>query len=88
MSEPFSDSRRLTGANLYFDGAGAALETARGIAFDEAALQRWRDNIARARTALGHRYDQRRFHDMVLGQGSVPLPVLEAQVDRWIASPA
>ena len=53
MSEPFSDSRRLTGANLYFDGAGAALETARGIAFDEAALQRWRDNIARARTALG-----------------------------------
>ena len=53
MSEPFSDSRRLTGANLYFDVAGAALETARGLAFDEAALQRWRDNIARARTALG-----------------------------------
>ena len=25
---PFEDSRRLTGANLYFDGAGAALETA------------------------------------------------------------
>lgn len=53
MSEPFSDSRRLTGANLYFDGPGAALETARGLAFDEAALARWRDNIARACTALG-----------------------------------
>jgi uncharacterized protein (DUF885 family) len=42
----------------------------------------------RAKTALGARYDQRRFHDMVLGQGSVPLPVLEAQVARWIAAPA
>ncbi len=30
MSEPFEDSRRLTGANLYFSGAGAALETAPG----------------------------------------------------------
>ncbi|WP_129792859.1 DUF885 family protein [Sphingosinicella sp. CPCC 101087] len=42
----------------------------------------------RAKTALGARYDQKRFHDMVLGQGSVPLPVLEAQVERWIAAPA
>ena len=53
MSEPFEDSRRLTGANLYFDGAGAALEIAPGVAFDGATLQRWRDNIARARVALG-----------------------------------
>ena len=46
------DSRRLTGANLYFDGAGAALETAPGLAFDAGTLQRWRANIARARAAL------------------------------------
>ena len=26
MSEPFEDSRRLTGCNLYFAGTGAALE--------------------------------------------------------------
>ena len=39
----------------------------------------------RARTALGDRYDQRVFHEIVLGRGSVPLPVLETQVDRWIA---
>ena len=51
--EPFEDSRRLTGANLYFDGAGAALETAPGIAVDAGTLQRWRDNIARVRAALG-----------------------------------
>ena len=53
VSEPFEDSRRLTGANLYFDGAGAALEIAPGVAFDGATQQRWRDNIARARVALG-----------------------------------
>lgn len=53
MSEPFEDSRRLTGANLYFDGAGAALEIAPGVAFDAVGLQRWRENVARARAALG-----------------------------------
>ena len=53
MQPPFEDSRRLTGANLYADGAGAALETAPGLAFDADALQRWRANIARARALLG-----------------------------------
>ena len=53
MSEPFEDSRRLTGANLYFDGAGAALESARGVAFDAQVLQRWRDHVERMREALG-----------------------------------
>ncbi|RZA16335.1 MAG: Mur ligase [Lysobacteraceae bacterium] len=52
VSEPFEDSRRLTGANLYFDGAGAALETAPGLAFDAGVLQRWRGNVERARAAL------------------------------------
>ena len=53
MHEPFEDSRRLTGANLYFDGAGAALETAAGLAFDAGTLQLWRANVARSRTLLG-----------------------------------
>jgi UDP-N-acetylmuramyl tripeptide synthase len=53
VSAPFEDSRRLTGANLYFDGPGAALEIAPGVAFDTGVLRRWRDNIARVRAALG-----------------------------------
>lgn len=53
MSEPFEDSRRLTGCNLYFAGSGAALESARGLAFDDATVQRWRDNVAALRAALG-----------------------------------
>lgn len=50
--EPFEDSRRLTGANLYFGGTGAALETAPELVFDAEALLRWRGNIARVRAAL------------------------------------
>jgi UDP-N-acetylmuramyl tripeptide synthase len=53
VSEPFTDSRRLTGANLYFDGPGAALETAGGGPFEPAVLERWRSNVARVRMALG-----------------------------------
>lgn len=40
---------------------------------------------AKAETALGDRFDLRAFHDAVLENGSIPLPVLEAHIDRWIA---
>ena len=40
---------------------------------------------ARARAALGVRFDERAFHDAVLGGGSLPLSVLDARMDRWMA---
>jgi uncharacterized protein (DUF885 family) len=40
---------------------------------------------AKAEAALGARFNIRAFHDLVLSLGSVPLPVLDREVDRFIA---
>lgn len=39
-----------------------------------------------AEEKLGKAFDLRAFHDLLLAQGSVPLPILEQQVERYIAS--
>jgi uncharacterized protein (DUF885 family) len=39
---------------------------------------------ASAQLKLGARFDMRGFHDTVLGGGALPLPVLEARVQRWV----
>jgi uncharacterized protein (DUF885 family) len=38
----------------------------------------------RAQQQLGPRFDIRAFHSLLLESGSLPLPVLESKVDRWI----
>jgi len=44
-----------------------------------------RDARARAERALGERFNLRAFHDAVLELGSVPLPVLQRRIDRFVA---
>ena len=46
-------------------------------------IQQLRDE---ARAALGAKFDRKSFHDMVIGGGSMPLPVLEVRVRAWIAT--
>ena len=43
-----------------------------------------RELRGRAEEALGARFDVREFHDVILGQGTVPLGVLEDQVNAYI----
>ena len=66
-------------------------EVDRYIAWPAQALSYYlgEDTILKARTraekALGTRFNLRAFHDTVLELGSVPLPVLDERVDRFIA---
>lgn len=40
---------------------------------------------ARAEQALGNRFKLAQFHEVVIGDGTLPMPILEQQVDKWIA---
>ncbi|MGS2719693.1 DUF885 domain-containing protein [Paraglaciecola aestuariivivens] len=45
-----------------------------------------RELRAKAEQALGNQFDIRRFHDTVIGQGSLPMAVLEDVINDWIIS--
>lgn len=74
----------LTGA------AGAALEIDRYIANPAQALAYKIGQLkisairAKAEKTLGSKFDVRAFHDELLGDGALPLNILEVKMDRWI----
>ena len=43
---------------------------------------------AKAKAVLTAKFDIRAFHEQVLGSGALPMPILEAKLDRWIAAQA
>ena len=49
------------------------------------AFEFWRLR-ARAEQELGPKFDVREFHALLLDSGSLPMKVVGAMVDRWIAS--
>jgi uncharacterized protein (DUF885 family) len=66
-------------------------ETDRYIAWPAQALSyklgqlKIRELRERARKELGPRFDIRKFHDEMLDGGTLPLDLLEARTDKWIA---
>jgi uncharacterized protein (DUF885 family) len=43
---------------------------------------------ARAREALGAKFSDRAFHDFILGNGALPLALLEERLGPWLAEAA
>jgi uncharacterized protein (DUF885 family) len=41
---------------------------------------------AKAKATLGEKFDVRRFHNALLDDGALPLTLLEARIDEWIAN--
>ncbi len=73
-----SEHEVTTEVDRYISWPGQALSYKLG----EIAIVRLR---AQAEKELGDKFDVKGFHDAVLRQGSVPLPVLEQQIQAYIA---
>ena len=73
-----SEHEVTTEVDRYISWPGQALSYKLG----ELAIVRLR---AQAERELGERFDIKAFHDAVLRQGSVPLPVLDQQIQAFIA---
>ena len=77
-------------ANSAVENTDAVAEAERYIAIPGQALAykigelKIQEQKRKAQAALGEKFDPRAFHAEVLKDGSVPLPVLEAKIDRWI----
>jgi uncharacterized protein (DUF885 family) len=74
-----SEHEITTEVDRYISWPGQALSYMIGMI-------RIRELRTEAERELGAGFDIREFHDTVLATGSVPLPVLEAEVRRWIAT--
>ncbi len=74
-----SDARRIAETERYIAIPGQAVAYKIG----QLKISELRE---RAERDLGDRFDVRKFHTAVLADGALPLDVLEAKIERWIAA--
>ena len=74
-----AEARRVSEAERYMAIPGQALAYKIG----QLKISELR---AKAMNELGPRFDVRKFHTAVLEDGALPLDVLEAKIERWIAA--
>ncbi|MCL6729906.1 DUF885 domain-containing protein [Sphingomonas hankyongi] len=79
------DNTTLTDANIDAEVNRYISTPGQALAYKLGELK-IRELRTRAEQELGPKFDLRRFHDAVLGQGAVPLDTLEAQINAWIVS--
>jgi uncharacterized protein (DUF885 family) len=80
-----TDNTALSAANIEAEVNRYIADPGQALAYKLGELK-IRELRERAEKQLGDKFDLRRFHDAVLGQGSVPLDTLETQINSWIAS--
>jgi uncharacterized protein (DUF885 family) len=80
-----TDNSALSAANIEAEVNRYIANPGQALAYKLGELK-IRELRARSEQALGARFDLRRFHDAVLGQGAVPLDTLDAQIEAWIAT--
>ena len=78
-----TDNTALSAANIEAEVNRYIANPGQALAYKLGELK-IRELRSKAERELGDKFDLRRFHDAVLGQGSVPLDALEAQINAWI----
>ncbi len=76
-NSPIPEGAVRSEVKRYFAGPGQA--TAYKI-----GMLNFQQARADAEAALGDDFDIREFHDVVLGAGAVPMPMMHARVERWV----
>jgi len=77
-NNPMTKDDAVKEVERYIDNPGQALSYKVG-------MMKILDLREKAKAQLGDKFDLRDFHDSVLKNGAVPLPILEELVDDYIA---
>ena len=79
----FLENTALTAVNIEAEVTRYISYPAQALAYKMGELK-IKELRSRAEKALGPRFDIRTFHDALLLDGTLPLTLLEAKIDRWI----